>query len=188
MALVKCAECSDTISDQAAACVHCGAPLSGHRGVSVNDVQMPFLSIVRLMVKVAIAALPAMFIVALFWMVLLGVFISYAFPHKPPDVAKLFPKMRMDLPTQTKPVDKATAPYSEKRIAPAQTEAACEAVIEAKIAPAKGHYDYNSTWDGLARTGIVTKNTIGKPYLYFTCKVEMVDGVWKSSGVEFKEP
>ena len=58
MAMIACRECGSQVSEWAAACPHCGiAGLSG--GVAVTDFRMRFGSLVSLLVKVAVAAIPA---------------------------------------------------------------------------------------------------------------------------------
>ncbi|HWI83771.1 hypothetical protein [Ramlibacter sp.] len=60
--LIECFECKARISDSAASCPHCGAvPLeSGHSlPVVVSDLHMRFGTIFWFMIKVAVAAVPA---------------------------------------------------------------------------------------------------------------------------------
>jgi hypothetical protein len=45
-----------------------------HQKVSVVDIQMPFLSMVLFLVKISIAAIPAMIILAVLWAILIGTF------------------------------------------------------------------------------------------------------------------
>ena len=67
MTLCKCPECEGMVSDKAAFCPHCGRPGEDHwpLSVSVMDVKIKFGSLVYLMVKFAIAAIPAAIILAL---------------------------------------------------------------------------------------------------------------------------
>lgn len=84
--LVACEECSQKISDQAVACPHCGAPFvaydkaTGRRAdtsalrVRVRDLDVPFDALLVLGVKLAIAWLPAMLVLA----ALTGAAVGYA--------------------------------------------------------------------------------------------------------------
>lgn len=63
MPLIPCYECAHEISEQAISCPHCGAPSKGKYPkpitVSVADVQIQFGTMIGLLVKAAIAAIPA---------------------------------------------------------------------------------------------------------------------------------
>lgn len=67
MTISKCPECDGMVSDKAAFCPHCGRPgdESWPLSVSVMDVKIKFDSLVNLMVKFAIAVIPAAIILAL---------------------------------------------------------------------------------------------------------------------------
>jgi hypothetical protein len=85
--------------------------------VSVTDVDMPFLSMVRFMVKWAVASIPALLILAIlgavFWGVLLGFFagLGSSFSHKPPDRSST----SSSEPTPSAPAaDPALAAYMSK--------------------------------------------------------------------------
>jgi hypothetical protein len=77
MALIKCPDCEGALSDGARLCPHCGwekgtyldakgkvRTVLPHR-ISVTDVDVPFLSIVRIAVKWAVASLPALLLLIL---------------------------------------------------------------------------------------------------------------------------
>lgn len=69
MALISCPECTNTISEYARACPHCGFPAAPPhaepvRDVTVTGVEMPFFGMVGFMVKWAIASIPAGLIIA----------------------------------------------------------------------------------------------------------------------------
>ncbi len=85
MPLVKCPICSGNVSSIAHACPHCGEPNSNGQAQSlrvvVRDIDLPFLSMVSLMVRWAIAAIPALIILAILFsiagVILGGVFSGY---------------------------------------------------------------------------------------------------------------
>ncbi len=61
--LIECYECKAQISDTAAACPHCGAlpPGSGKSVlVTVADLDMKFVTIFIFLIKLALAAFPAL--------------------------------------------------------------------------------------------------------------------------------
>lgn len=61
MPLIACNECNSQISDKALWCPQCGH-YDGKNpalNLAISDVQMPFSSIVRFMVKAVIATIPA---------------------------------------------------------------------------------------------------------------------------------
>ena len=62
--LIECYECKAQISDTAASCPHCGAVPAGssRRSVSVTvaDLDMKFVTIFIFLIKLALAAFPAL--------------------------------------------------------------------------------------------------------------------------------
>lgn len=58
MGMIACRECNERVSEWAAMCPHCGIP-GQNGGMPVADFRMKFGSMVGLMVKMAIAAVPA---------------------------------------------------------------------------------------------------------------------------------
>ena len=62
--LIECYECKARISDTAAACPHCGAVPAGGLGrsvsVTVADLDMKFVTIFIFLIKLALAAFPAL--------------------------------------------------------------------------------------------------------------------------------
>lgn len=61
--LIECYECKAQISDTAAACPHCGALPAGSGKsvlVTVADLDMKFVTIFIFLIKVALAAFPAL--------------------------------------------------------------------------------------------------------------------------------
>lgn len=75
MALKPCGDCGKEISPYASFCPNCGRPGDGTypMPVDVRDVAMSFSSMVLIMVKAAIAAIPAMLILMVFGAVFWGV-------------------------------------------------------------------------------------------------------------------
>src|SRR5262249_1281408 len=77
MALIKCPECTGTLSDSARFCPHCGwgketyldasgkVPTVSPQRVALAAVQMPFLSIVKATLKWAVASAPAVLLLVL---------------------------------------------------------------------------------------------------------------------------
>lgn len=67
MPLGKCPDCDQAVSPAAAFCPHCGHPgaLDNPLSVTVQDVQVRFWSLVWFLVKLAVAALPALAILLL---------------------------------------------------------------------------------------------------------------------------
>jgi hypothetical protein len=67
MAIAQCPECAGAVSTHAAFCPHCGRPGADCNPVSVaiRDAQMGFGSMVVFLVKLAIAAIPALIILFL---------------------------------------------------------------------------------------------------------------------------
>lgn len=80
MALVQCEECGNNVSPKARQCVHCGCP----RGPGANSEAAPLVRVVAfdmdfgemilMLVKLAIAAVPATIIVVILWTFIAGVF------------------------------------------------------------------------------------------------------------------
>lgn len=69
--LISCTDCGAQISRKAAACPSCGAPggFASAQRVIVRDVNMEFGTMIAFMVKAAIAAIPAVVILALIFLV-----------------------------------------------------------------------------------------------------------------------
>ncbi|TVO53064.1 hypothetical protein [Denitromonas halophila] len=69
-----CGDCGGTISRRAVLCPGCGRSFGGDPRLEVNiaDVRMPFSSMVVFMVKWAIAAIPAVIILAVIWFFVIG--------------------------------------------------------------------------------------------------------------------
>ena len=70
MSLIDCPECATAVSSLAPHCPHCGYPVkeppipmqSDEMGVVVTDFDMSFGNLVGFLVKIVIAAIPAMII------------------------------------------------------------------------------------------------------------------------------
>ena len=90
MALIKCPECTGTLSDGAKLCPHCGweketyldargkvRSVSAHR-VTLAAVQMPFWSIVKATLKWAVASTPAVLLLVVIVVVGLAVLSAIA--------------------------------------------------------------------------------------------------------------
>ena len=72
MALIACRECGEKVSEWAASCPHCG--IAGREGgLVITDFRMRFGSLVGLLVKLAIAAIPAAIILVVIGAALVGV-------------------------------------------------------------------------------------------------------------------
>lgn len=72
-----CADCGGTVSARAEACPHCGCPIATKRPtldqrVTVVDLDISFGSLIWLMVKGTIAAIPAMILLAIIGGILSG--------------------------------------------------------------------------------------------------------------------
>ena len=90
MALIKCPECTGTLSDGAKSCPHCGWEKETYldaRGkvrtvspqrIALAAVQMPFWSIVKTTVKWAVASTPAVLLLVLIAVVGLAVLSAIA--------------------------------------------------------------------------------------------------------------
>lgn len=65
MTIGQCPDCTGKVSKQAAFCPHCGHPGEDRWALSVNvrDLDMSFFNLVHLLVKITIAAIPALIIV-----------------------------------------------------------------------------------------------------------------------------
>lgn len=74
--LIECKECKGQLSDTAAFCPHCGAiaedPVRS-MPVEVFDVDMKFMTMIYFLVKVAVAAIPAVIILYTAWTVIGGI-------------------------------------------------------------------------------------------------------------------
>lgn len=74
--LIECYECKAQISDSAAACPRCGAiPLDPARSlpVEVSNVDMKIGTMIWFLIKVAVAAIPAVIVIYTAWTILGGV-------------------------------------------------------------------------------------------------------------------
>lgn len=73
---VPCPECGNTVSTAAAFCPHCGLPSgkASNLQVTVTDLNMDFGSMVVFLVKIVIAAIPAILILFLIGLTLAMVF------------------------------------------------------------------------------------------------------------------
>lgn len=47
---------------------------NGSNPVNIVDIKMPFMSMVVFMIKAAIAAIPALIILSVFWAIIIGIF------------------------------------------------------------------------------------------------------------------
>jgi hypothetical protein len=73
--LIDCYECKAQISDSAAACPRCGAiPVDAARSlpVEVSNVDMKIGTMIWFLIKVAIAAIPAVIVIYTAWTILGG--------------------------------------------------------------------------------------------------------------------
>lgn len=77
MSMIECSECKQQRSEYAAVCPHCGLPPDSRAArpakVMVTDIDMRFPTMIGFLVKLAIAAIPAIIILAIFGAVLIGV-------------------------------------------------------------------------------------------------------------------
>lgn len=75
MPLLTCKTCEGKVSSQAEYCPHCGHPAHQQDGVvvRVRDIDIKFGSMVSLMVKSAIAAIPAIIILAVVGAFIFGI-------------------------------------------------------------------------------------------------------------------
>ena len=74
--LIECYECKARISDTAAACPHCGAvPLDPMRSlpVEVSNVDMKLGTMIWFLIKVAVAAVPAVIVIYTAWTIIGGI-------------------------------------------------------------------------------------------------------------------
>lgn len=80
MALGQCPECSGKVSINAAFCPHCGHPGADNHplSVAIRDAGMNFGSMVVFLVKLAIAAIPAMIILFVIGAVAAGLLFGMA--------------------------------------------------------------------------------------------------------------
>lgn len=78
MALITCKECSQQVSEYAQTCQHCGFPPQNGRRmpieVIVTDVDMHFGTMISFMVKLVLAAIPAIIILFIFAAVAFSIF------------------------------------------------------------------------------------------------------------------
>ena len=74
--LIECKECKGQLSDTAACCPQCGAiaedPVRS-MPVEVFDVDMKFMTMIYFLIKVAVAAIPAVIILYTAWTVIGGI-------------------------------------------------------------------------------------------------------------------
>ena len=74
--LIDCYECKANVSDTAASCPHCGAvPLDPIRSlpVEVSNVDMKLGTMIWFLIKVAVAAVPAIIVIYTAWTIIGGV-------------------------------------------------------------------------------------------------------------------
>jgi hypothetical protein len=74
--LIDCYECKAKVSDSAASCPHCGAvPLDPTRSlpVEVSNVDMKLGTMIWFLIKVAVAAVPAVIVIYTAWTIAGGV-------------------------------------------------------------------------------------------------------------------
>ena len=73
MSIGECPDCGGKVSKQAAFCPHCGHPGEDKHALSVNvrDLDIGFSNLVGLMVKISIAAIPAIIIL---WIIFGGIY------------------------------------------------------------------------------------------------------------------
>ena len=74
--LIDCHECNARISDTAAACPHCGAvPLDPDRSlpVEVTNIDMKLGTMIWFLIKVAVAAVPAVIVIYTAWTIIGGI-------------------------------------------------------------------------------------------------------------------
>ncbi len=89
MALVNCADCQTEMSNLALACPKCGRPnyvpaqpsAEPMRKVTVEDIDMPFFSMVAFMLKWGVATVPAILGLGMIWFFLGGFFASLVAHH-----------------------------------------------------------------------------------------------------------
>lgn len=75
IALIECPDCNGVVSKRAAFCPHCGRPGENRLALSVavRDLDMKFESMVGFMIKAALAAIPAMLVLAMLGFIILAV-------------------------------------------------------------------------------------------------------------------
>ena len=84
---VACRQCGNAVDQNAAVCPHCGAQSPGRRGaeiyaaagpgrVVITGVEIPFGSLVGLILKVMVASIPAYILLFIFFGILGAVFSS----------------------------------------------------------------------------------------------------------------
>lgn len=74
--LVDCYECKGKVSENAASCPHCGAvPIDPGRSlpVEVHDFDIGFMTMFWLLIKLSIAAVPAVIVIYTAWTIIGGV-------------------------------------------------------------------------------------------------------------------
>ena len=74
--LIDCYECKAKVSDTAASCPHCGAvPLDPTNSlpVEVSNVDMKLGTMIWFLIKVAVAAVPAVIVIYTAWTIIGGV-------------------------------------------------------------------------------------------------------------------
>lgn len=73
--LVLCEDCNGKVSRKAVTCPHCGRPFgrAASPTVTLSDVDIGFFSLVGLMVKVAVAAIPATIILSVIFVALMAI-------------------------------------------------------------------------------------------------------------------
>jgi hypothetical protein len=74
--LIECYECKAKISDTAAGCPHCGAiPLDPVRSlpVEVSNIDMKLGTMIWFLIKVAVAAVPAVIVIYTAWTIIGGI-------------------------------------------------------------------------------------------------------------------
>lgn len=74
--LIDCYECKARVSDSAASCPHCGAvPLDPTRSlpVEVSNIDMKLGTMIWFLIKVAVAAVPAVIVIYTAWTIAGGV-------------------------------------------------------------------------------------------------------------------
>ena len=74
--LIECSECKAKISDTAASCPQCGAvPLDPNRSIAVEvtNVDMKIGTIIWFLIKVAVAAIPAVIVLYTAWTIAGGI-------------------------------------------------------------------------------------------------------------------
>lgn len=85
MGMSECPVCNHQISPKASTCPGCGHPFSGSKKneVSVTDIDMPFSSMIYLMIKWAIAAIPAAIILFILGAIFVSLFSGFSPSARP---------------------------------------------------------------------------------------------------------